>query len=108
MIIGHVTKYKYTVSVFFLRIKDPSRKDRYIHKCKVCGSIFIAAPEAKKHFETHHVRELQRAAYEGLIETRTVSIHEPRHVSNSLASIQKHKSDILRKIDREDLLEVLK
>jgi hypothetical protein len=51
---------------------------------------------------------LQRAAYEGLIESRTVSIHEPRHVPNSLASIQKHKSDILRKIDREDLLEVLK
>ena len=108
MIIGHEIKYRYTVSVFFFRVKDTSRKDRYIHKCKVCGSIFIAAPEAKKHFETHHVRELQRAAYEGLIETRTVSIHEPRHVPNSLASIQKHKSDILRKIDREDLLEVLK
>jgi hypothetical protein len=107
MMIGHEIKYRYTVSVFFFRVKDSSRKDGYFHKCKVCGSIFIAAPEAKKHFETHHARELQRAAYEGLIESRIISLHEKRSV-NALDAIRKHKSDILRKIDREDLLEVLK
>jgi len=107
MIIGHEIKYRYTVSVFFFRVKDSSRKDGYLHKCKVCGSIFIAAPEAKKHFESYHTKELQRAASEGLIESRIVSLHEKRTVS-ALDAIRKHKSDILRKIDREDLVEVLR
>jgi len=106
MIIGHEIRYRYTISVFFFREKDTSRKDGYFHKCKVCGSIFIAAPEAKKHFESYHTKELRRAASEGLIESRIVSLHEKRTAS-ALDAIRKHKSDILRKIDREDLLEVL-
>ena len=108
MIIGHVTKYKYTVSVFFLRIKDPSRQDRYLHKCKVCGLLFSAASEAKGHFENKHRRELQRAAEMGYIESRVIMLNKPQQSPNAIASIRKHKSEILRKIDREDLLEVLK
>ena len=106
MIIGHEIKYRYTVSVFFFRVTDSSRKDGYMHKCKVCGEIFKASQEAKKHFESYHTKELRRAASEGLIESRIVSLHEKRTVS-ALDAIRKHKSDILRKIDREDLLEVL-
>ena len=104
----HVTKYKYTVSVFFLRVKDPSDKDRYIHKCKVCRLLFRSAPDAKDHFENAHLNELQRAAEMGYIESRVIMIHEPRPVYNALISIRKHRDEILRKIDRDDLLEVLR
>ena len=107
MIIGHEIRYRYTISVFFFREKDTSRKDGYFHKCKVCGSIFIAAPEAKKHFETYHLKELQRAANEGLIESRIVSLHEKRS-ANARVAIRNHKLDILRNIGREDLVRVLR
>ena len=104
----HVTKYKCTVSVFFFRVKDPSGKDRYLHKCKACRLLFPSAPEAKDHFENAHLNELQRAAEMGYIESRIIMIHEPRPVYNALISIRKHRDEILRKIDRDDLLEVLR
>ena len=103
-----VKRYRYTVSVFFFRVKDPSGKDRYIHQCKVCRLLFTSAREAKDHFYNSHLNELQRAAEMGYIESRVILIHKSRQVSNALVSIRKHKDEILRKIDREDLLEVLK
>ena len=44
----------------------------------------------------------------GYIESRFIMIHEPRPVYNALISIRKHRYEILRKIDRDDLLEVLR
>ena len=108
MIRDHVTVYRYTVSVFFFRVRDPSGKDRYIHQCKVCKLLFTSAREAKDHFNDSHLNELQRAASMGYIESRVIMIHKPRQVSNALISIRKHKDEILRKIDRDDLLEVLR
>ena len=98
-------RYKYTVSVFFQRVHDPSDKDRCIHRCKVCGSLFSSASQAKDHFGNNHADELERAAELGYIEYKLVRIREPGHFRCASVAIRKHRDEILRKIDREDLLE---
>ena len=101
-------RYRYTVSVFFQRVKETSVRDVYFHKCKVCGWLYGNAGEAKHHFNTMHPDELEKAAALGYIEYRLVRVREPGHMPSTISSIRKHRSEILRKIDREDLLEVLK
>lgn len=101
-------RYRYTVSVFFQRVKDSSMRDVYFHKCKVCGWLYGNAGEAKHHFNTMHPDELEKAAALGYIEYKLVRIRETGHFKCAKWTIGKHRDEILRKIDREDLLEVLK
>ena len=98
-------RHRYTVSEFFQRVKETSVRDRYLHKCKVCGWLYENAGDAKYHFNTMHPDELERAAAFGYIEYKLVRIREPGRFKCASVAIRKHRDEILRKIDREDLLE---
>ena len=103
------TRYRFTVSVFFERIDRARPYDWYYnYRCKECSRIFENAKFAKAHFNRSHEDVLERYADLGCIVRYSVKLSTGSHIPRAVDVIKKHKSEILRKIDREDLLEVLK
>jgi DNA-directed RNA polymerase subunit RPC12/RpoP len=103
------TRYRFTVSVFFERIGKARPYDWYYsYRCKECSRIFENAKFAKAHFNRSHEDMLARCADLGFIERYFIKLSTGTHMSHTVDVIRRHKEQILRKIDREDLLEVLK
>ncbi len=103
------TRYRFTVSVFFERIGRARPYDWYYnYRCKECSRIFENAKFAKAHFNRSHEDVLERHADLGYIERYSVKLSTGSHISHAVEVIKRNKEQILRKIDREDLMEVLK
>jgi hypothetical protein len=99
-------KYVYTVSVFFKRENESSHRNN-AYRCKECGRSFVSAKEAKDHFSISHETVLQRYAALGYIR-QSIKTKKGTHPLYAHNVIRQYRDEILRKIDREDLLEVLK